>query len=103
VVGGRNPEKEVLGLPSRRQIRRLSLLRSSSLRSPDSPTRPFPTIMSIVTIRVRTEIVSLIKHVLNTSDSKQNVEFLNNPARFSDPYHFKVTFECIAPLKDGEN
>jgi histone chaperone ASF1 len=30
----------------------------------------------------------------------RNVEFLNNPARFSDPYHFKVTFECIAPLKD---
>jgi histone chaperone ASF1 len=30
----------------------------------------------------------------------RNVEFLNNPARFSDSYHFKVTFECIAPLKD---
>lgn len=32
----------------------------------------------------------------------QNVEFLNNPARFLDPYKFRVTFECIAPLKDGE-
>ncbi|THH14372.1 hypothetical protein EW146_g5940 [Bondarzewia mesenterica] len=30
----------------------------------------------------------------------RNVEFLNNPARFLDPYHFRVTFECIAALKD---
>jgi len=30
----------------------------------------------------------------------RNVEFLNNPAKFSDPYKFKVTFECIAPLPD---
>ncbi|KAH6912086.1 histone chaperone ASF1 [Coprinopsis sp. MPI-PUGE-AT-0042] len=30
----------------------------------------------------------------------RNVEFLNNPARFTDPYRFRVTFECIAPLKD---
>ncbi|KAI0092339.1 histone chaperone, partial [Irpex rosettiformis] len=29
-----------------------------------------------------------------------NVEFLNNPARFLDPYHFRVTFECIAPLPE---
>lgn len=32
----------------------------------------------------------------------QNVEFLNNPAKFSDVYRFRVTFECIAPLKDGK-
>ncbi|KAG2130372.1 histone chaperone [Suillus clintonianus] len=31
----------------------------------------------------------------------RNVEFFNNPARFLDPFHFRVTFECIAPLKDG--
>ncbi|KZS89319.1 anti-silence-domain-containing protein [Sistotremastrum niveocremeum HHB9708] len=30
----------------------------------------------------------------------RSVEFLNNPARFLDPYHCKITFECIAPLKD---
>ncbi len=30
----------------------------------------------------------------------RNVEFLNNPARFGDPYYLKVTFECIAPLPD---
>ncbi|KIK09626.1 hypothetical protein K443DRAFT_127517 [Laccaria amethystina LaAM-08-1] len=30
----------------------------------------------------------------------RNVEFINNPARFSDVYQFRVTFECIAPLKD---
>lgn len=30
----------------------------------------------------------------------RNVEFLNNPARFLDPYHFRVTFECITALKE---
>ncbi|KAF9256212.1 anti-silence-domain-containing protein [Marasmius fiardii PR-910] len=30
----------------------------------------------------------------------RNVEFINNPARFTDPYRFRVTFECIAPLPD---
>ncbi|KAG9012871.1 Histone chaperone asf1 [Tulasnella sp. JGI-2019a] len=30
----------------------------------------------------------------------RNVEFLNNPARFTDAYNFRVTFECISPLKD---
>ena len=33
----------------------------------------------------------------------QNVEFLNNPARFLDPYHFRVTFECIAQLPEGHH
>ena len=27
---------------------------------------------------------------------------MNNPARFLDPYHFRVTFECIAPLPEGK-
>ncbi|KAF9484170.1 anti-silence-domain-containing protein [Pholiota conissans] len=30
----------------------------------------------------------------------RDVEFMNNPARFSDVYRFRVTFECIAPLED---
>ncbi|KAG8794991.1 Histone chaperone asf1 [Ceratobasidium sp. 428] len=30
----------------------------------------------------------------------RDVVFLNNPAKFGDPYYFKVTFECIAPLKE---
>ncbi|KAF8496212.1 ASF1 like histone chaperone-domain-containing protein [Russula emetica] len=30
----------------------------------------------------------------------RNVEFLNNPARFLDPYHFRVTFECITALRE---
>ncbi|CAN6636832.1 histone chaperone Asf1p [Trichomonascus vanleenenianus] len=29
-----------------------------------------------------------------------NVEVLNNPAKFSDPYQFQITFECLEPLKD---
>ncbi|KAF8630277.1 hypothetical protein AX17_005463 [Amanita inopinata Kibby_2008] len=30
----------------------------------------------------------------------RNVEFLNNPAKFLDPYRFRVTFECIASLTE---
>ncbi|KAJ7353188.1 anti-silence-domain-containing protein [Mycena albidolilacea] len=30
----------------------------------------------------------------------RNVEFINNPAKFSDPYRFRVTFDCIASLPD---
>ncbi|KAJ7607323.1 anti-silence-domain-containing protein [Roridomyces roridus] len=30
----------------------------------------------------------------------RNVEFINNPAKFSDVYRFRVTFDCIAPLPD---
>lgn len=43
-------------------------------------------------------------HILKSyknANSSQNVEFINNPARFSDVYRFRVTFECIALLKDG--
>ncbi|GJJ09302.1 hypothetical protein Clacol_003524 [Clathrus columnatus] len=32
--------------------------------------------------------------------SIKDVRFINNPARFLDPYHFHVTFECMAHLKD---
>lgn len=55
--------------------------------------------MSIVTIRVRPFITPTAKRLI----IQQNVEFLNNPARFLDPYKFRVTFECIAPLKDGKD
>ncbi|RKP31661.1 histone deposition protein Asf1 [Metschnikowia bicuspidata] len=27
------------------------------------------------------------------------IEVLNNPARFTDPYEFEITFECLEPLK----
>lgn len=30
-----------------------------------------------------------------------NVNILNNPAPFTDPYKFEITFECLEPLKDG--
>jgi hypothetical protein len=52
-----------------------------------------------VTIRVRGS--SNLKGN-EADDHQQNVEFMNNPARFSDVYRFRVTFECIAPLEDGE-
>jgi hypothetical protein len=35
--------------------------------------------------------------IVNISD----ITVLSNPGRFNDPYVFKVTFECLAPLKDG--
>jgi len=55
--------------------------------------------MSIVTIRVWVHGLSL--SLLYLCAPLQNVEFLNNPARFLDPYHFRVTFECITALKEG--
>jgi hypothetical protein len=30
-----------------------------------------------------------------------DVQVLNNPAGFSDPYQFEITFECIKELQDG--
>jgi histone chaperone ASF1 len=30
-----------------------------------------------------------------------NVTILNNPAKFLDDFQFEITFECIAPLKEG--
>jgi histone chaperone ASF1 len=31
-----------------------------------------------------------------------NISVLNNPAKFTDPYEFEITFECLEPLKDGK-
>lgn len=30
------------------------------------------------------------------------VKVLNNPAKFSDSYHFEITFECLEQLQKGE-
>ncbi|GJN93870.1 hypothetical protein Rhopal_006929-T1 [Rhodotorula paludigena] len=35
--------------------------------------------------------------IINITD----VTVLNNPGKFTDPYLFKITFECMAPLQDG--
>ena len=55
--------------------------------------------MSLVTIRV---CVTAFQNAQKLTRTIQNVEFLNNPAKFSDSYRFRVTFECIAQLEDGE-
>ncbi|WAQ82348.1 hypothetical protein PtA15_2A665 [Puccinia triticina] len=34
--------------------------------------------------------------IINITD----IVVLENPAKFTDPYRFKITFECIAPLED---
>lgn len=31
------------------------------------------------------------------------VKVLNNPAAFSDPYKFEITFECLEQLQKGNN
>ena len=31
--------------------------------------------------------------------SLTGIEVLNNPAKFTDPYEFQITFECLEPLK----
>ena len=33
--------------------------------------------------------------------SISDITVLSNPARFADPYLFRITFECISPLDDG--
>lgn len=30
-----------------------------------------------------------------------NVSILNNPAQFTSPYQFEITFECLEPLQRG--
>ena len=34
--------------------------------------------------------------------SVTNVEILNNPAKFDEPFQFEISFECIAPVKEGQ-
>ena len=36
--------------------------------------------------------------VVNITD----IGVLNNPGRFTDPYVFKITFECISELTEGK-
>ena len=33
----------------------------------------------------------------------ENVAVLDNPSAFLNPFQFKVTFECIEELKEGNN
>lgn len=32
-----------------------------------------------------------------------NIQVLDNPTSFKNPFQFEITFECNAPLKDGKN
>jgi histone chaperone ASF1 len=34
--------------------------------------------------------------------SVTNVEILNNPTKFTSPFQFEISFECISPVKEGE-
>ena len=56
--------------------------------------------MSIVTIKVTYYLIFSMKKYLSNPPNQQNIEFLNNPAKFTDSYCFSVLFECIAELPD---
>lgn len=30
-----------------------------------------------------------------------NIQVLDNPTRYTNPFQFEITFECTSPLKDG--
>ena len=30
-----------------------------------------------------------------------NIQVLDNPTKFFNPFQFEITFECISPLKEG--
>jgi len=48
---------------------------------------------------------SFIEHIptFNMSVvSLLGVKVLQNPAKFSDPYHFEITFECLEQLQKGK-
>jgi len=32
-----------------------------------------------------------------------NIQVLDNPTKFLNPFQFEITFECISPLKEGIN
>lgn len=32
---------------------------------------------------------------------RRDITVLSNPAKFTDPYVFRITFECMAPLEEG--
>lgn len=54
--------------------------------------------MDLLRLR-RSRTCSLIpsRRPLMSSD----ITVLSNPAKFTDPYLFRITFECMAPLEEG--
>lgn len=32
-----------------------------------------------------------------------NIQVLDNPTKFLNPFQFEITFECISPLKEGNS
>lgn len=43
------------------------------------------------------------KRLTNIQVNIRNIELLNNPAKFDDPYNFRIKFEAIAPLVEGKS
>lgn len=49
-------------------------------------------------ISVAFALTPLLQSIVNI----RNIQLLNNPARWEDEYNFRITFECVEPLKEGE-
>ena len=42
---------------------------------------------------------------MNSTDAQvniRNIELVNNPAKYDDEYHFRIKFEAISALAEGE-
>ena len=64
---------------------------TSAHPTPEHHTTPHPyTHSHLPTHHVTMALVNIL-----------NVEVLDNPAPFCNPFQFEITFECVAPLEDG--
>lgn len=39
----------------------------------------------------------------NTQVNIRNIELVNNPAKYDDEYHFRIKFEAISALAEGQS
>jgi len=64
-----------------------------SNRTPLSVVCPFVAILPPPPLQARSLYIMSIVNITQ-------IQVLNNPTHFSNPYQFEITFECIAPLDD---
>ena len=61
------------------------------LQAQERPVQTIDHHTSRITLRIMS-VVSLL-----------GVKILNNPAKFTDHYHFEITFECLEQLQKGDD
>jgi hypothetical protein len=59
-----------------------------------------PFIIIFLTNIKKTEGLSFISEMSNINVT--NIQIMNNPAPFTDPLTFQVTFECLKDLPEGK-